>query len=492
MEFIDYIALVGLFISGWVYIALANEEKQKGVDSFFYNSHTTKSNRYGTSMAAASTSLATVVLFFITGVGHFGVFLLWCGVSYFAGQVLLLWTIKSAKIETSQLTTVSDFWSDVTSTSVTPKIFTLLTATSFVFMLFLELYIGSQILTFFFDSKDSIITFFCFILLLLLVAVYVLRGGMHAVFKSDLWQYTLMVIAVLVIGFCTLIYTSETEVLVDLTSLATLEIDNFELILFLIWVTIQNLTLPFTQLSSWQRLASMKNVDCAISGLKKIAIGFIILWLAPVVALLVLKSSGLQFGNIEDFFNFFRDSENIFIYFSFALIFIGFSSALFSTADSAFIATLLAFTDKNTFLKTVERKNKGEITRILTIFVLTLVAVESLLFYVFEVQVGNAYLSVVYVIFSQLSLIAPHMIIVMYRKLRGLPNLILSKVQDATIACSLILCWTLLFYLNFYGLDWGLNQNNSVIVGSLLGMLFSGGALAFSITVQAQQITLEK
>jgi Na+/proline symporter len=491
MVFIDVIALGMLMVSGYVYISLTKSEKTFSLDEFFYHSHKTTSRKYGASVAAASTSLATVILFFITGVEQYGIFLLWCGITYFLGQIGILFLLKESKVRTTQLTTVADFWLDFSKCRMSSLIVAILTALAFIFMLFLELFIGSEILSYYLgDSQLSSLLSFLF--LIIIVAAYVFRGGMYAVFKSDLWQYTLMLIAMIVLAICSLLYTMPLAPPKEGVFSVLTANDETELILFLIWVTIQNLTLPFTQLSSWQRLASTSSVDSAYSGIKKIAFGFSLLWLLPVLSMLLFMYYGKTFSNIAELFDFFRNSNNLIIYISYAIIFVGFSSALFSTADSALIACTLSLTDKSTFRSFVESKTIESTRKYILMFVFLLMSVETFLFSVFSDQASDEFLSIVFVIFSQLSLISPLIVYVFYKKIKGNSNKQLGVVSDVVISVGLIVGWLTLFYFNFFGpqIDFSfwdpkfkLSQNLSIIMGSLIGFILSVSFLVIAIIV---------
>lgn len=449
MGFIDIVGLFFLAVSAYVFLSLTTTTESVKLDSFFFNSHATKSRRYGASVAAASTSLATVIVFFITGVEQYGVFLIWCGITYFLGQYSVIIVLKKSKIQTAKLTTIADFWLSFSSGKISSRLISGLTIMAFLFMLFLELFIGSQILTYYLQDYSFTLSLICFLSLLLIVAVYVFRGGMFAVFKSDLWQYTLMLISIITIGFVSIVYVlSLNDASPEWARIYEIK-DAPELSLFLIWVTIQNLTLPYTQLSSWQRLASSESVDSAMIGLKSISKGFLALWVLPVLSMLLLQVYGVQFTDIAEFFDFLRQSNQLVIYLSFAIIFVGFASALFSTADSALMACALSVSDRSTFRNYLEKRSFNESKKLILVFIFLLIILEVALFIIFSQQALQSFLSVVYVIFSQLSLIFPLISYALYFKIMHNKDIALTNTQDYLISSGLFFGWLSLFYFIF-------------------------------------------
>jgi len=483
MGLIDYVALTFVLVSAYIFMSLTRSDQPFRLNTFFFNAHLTNGKKFGASVAAASTSLATVVVFFITGVEQYGIFLVWCGITYFTGQFGLLYLLKKGNIESSNLTTLSDFWLSYSKGKISAKVISFLTIFAFSFMLFIELFIGSQILNYYLEGESIWLRLLSFILLLLIVSVYVFRGGMYAVFKSDLWQYILMLISIIALAFVSFTYAiSVSDTPPSWSSVYEIN-DNLELTAFLIWVTIQNLTLPFTQLSSWQRLASTDSVETALKGLRDISTGFLILWILPVISMLLFKAYGIQFSNISQFFDFLRNSNELLIYVSFAVIFVGFTSALFSTADSALIACALSLSDKSTFKDIFSNRTYKESKFIILLFIGLIIILESFLFYAFSNQATSSFLSIVYVVFSQLSLIAPLTGYIIYNVVKRNRIYVLSKLQDTVIAIGLVSGWLTLFIFNFYGNRYHLNSNLSIMLGSFVGMAISGSLLAFSILV---------
>ncbi|MCW8093388.1 hypothetical protein [Alteromonas sp. ASW11-130] len=499
MEMIDILAILLLCISAYAFMSHSRRPKdldlslQQGgnkaaFDWFFFNKHSENSDNFGMSMAAASTSLATVIFFFITGIEKYGLFLFWCGISYLLGQFIFLRIMKRSSDNTNELSTVSDYWFLSTGGKYTSRAISLISFSALLTMLFLELFIGSQILTFYIEEKTFLSNILAFGFLLFVVVFYVSSGGMGAVFKSDSWQFKLMILSLaflLISAIFTFLFRTTGTIESDILD------KNYdaEVFVFVIWVTIQNFTLPYTQLSSWQRLASTESVTEAQVGLKNVITGFLILWIVPVVALTLFYISGVKFSNVSDFFNFFRLSENLFVYFSFAVLFAGFSSALFSTADSALIASVLSISDRSTFQNRILMAPKAKFKAIAVSGVILISIIQLALFTLLYKQATESFLPIIYTIFSQLAIFFPHIFWVIGVRQKSAGQ-VLSSSFDLINAIGLIFSWLIFLAISIYGPNYfEISHTMATLTGSLISILFSSLTLVFSRIIEGEVST---
>ena len=211
--------------------------------------------------------------------------------------------------------------------------------------------------------------------------------------------------------------------------------------------------------------------------------GFLALWVLPVLSMLLLQVYGVQFTDIAEFFDFLRQSNQLVIYLSFAIIFVGFASALFSTADSALMACALSVSDRSTFRNYLEKRSFNESKKLILVFIFLLIILEVALFIIFSQQALQSFLSVVYVIFSQLSLIFPLISYALYFKIMHNKDIALTNTQDYLISSGLFFGWRSLFYFIFFGVNYNLSPNLSTIVGSLIGLSISSVTMIVAITI---------
>ena len=274
---------------------------------------------------------------------------------------------------------------------------------------FSEFYIGSEIIYYYVGTDSSWAKVAGFAFIVAVVVAYVRFGGMSVVLKSDRWQYSLMVAACALLVLFAILYrgpdpSGEIESLID--SFPSVQVTPLHLMVFLAWIGLQNITLPFTQLSSWQRLAAMKSVDTALAGFRAVGLGFFALWLLPVVALLLLAAKGAVITDVASLFDTIKSMDNFLVAAMYAIIFVGFASALFSTADSAMIALELSMSES------VSKGSAEDLSlarsKLNTITVA--IALALIIAYHFaEAKIFDNFLTIIFVLFSQLAIIASHM-----------------------------------------------------------------------------------
>jgi Na+/proline symporter len=433
MVFGDILASIGLAISAIVFVGLAFDSRSDklAVEEYLLFSHTGTSREFGPSFAAASTSLATVIIFFLSTSQLYGPFLFWCGFTYFSGQALFLYLMKEAELKTSELSTNADYWLSFAQAPVSAFMIGLMTISSFVLILFVELYIGSVIVNYYFSDIGLLGKAISFLLLGAIVIAYVKLGGIKVVFKTDGWQLRLMVLSMLVFILFAVFSVPINDESENLSpQLLNFSASNVEIFLFCAWIAIINFTLPFTQLSSWQRVAAMKSPKEAWSGLLKTAPQFLLIWMLPVLALMVLNSKGYSLTSLPLLFDAMRSPGGAISGLLYPLLFVGFASALFSTADTAMIAVQLAVSDKSTFGSKLIAKKGSDLRRSLLWFTGLLVFCLAVLFGLAESKIDKWFMPIVFAIFSTLGVIAPQLLFGLIYAKKGIYKYKLSRFGD--------------------------------------------------------------
>jgi Na+/proline symporter len=108
-------------------------------------------------------------------------------------------------------------------------------------------------------------------------------------------------------GIYTLIFVltipaRETSDPITMPSVFTVNATLGEVLLFWGWIAVLNFTLPFTQLSSWQRLAATTSVSEAWKGLLRTIPAFLTVWLIPVFAFVLLATKGYTIQDLSGLF----------------------------------------------------------------------------------------------------------------------------------------------------------------------------------------------
>ena len=518
MVFGDLLALFGLAISCTIFYFLAREGRPKKltVAQHLLADRTVRSRDFGLTFAAASTSLATVLIFFIQMSSAFGLTLLFCGITYLLGQMFFLALVKKSNLDTSHLTTNADFWLAMTKDRSVAITISILTITSFVTILFVELYVGSSIVKYYIDlfsvsesgvphqgaiTSDQITTStplaapLAFAAIGLLIILYVRLGGLNVVIRTDAWQLRLMLASMGAL----ILFAIFTPAIVpaaaagDATAAAATEATDWSqlfafsaswnsVIVFWLFLAILNFTLPFTQVSSWQRVAASKDIGEAWMGFLKSIPAFLTLWLVPVIALVILQVKGYSISSLEGLFDAMRSSEDGFIEgILYPIMFVGFASALFSTGDTALIALQLSLADNTTFGENLATKDEVALRRVLIWGSVAVIAVLAGIFAIAEANVGNWFMPLVYAIFGQLAIAAPCLIYVLRRASVGKRGASLTQTGSRFCVVGLLLGWaTIIVATVLKGLE-QLPQQYTQEVATFIGIAFSLAGLLLGL-----------
>lgn len=407
----DIVAIGGMLVSVVMFVIMASSRTRKAlsIESVLLADRSANSSQFGASFAAASSSLATVLIFFLNTSVQFGYLLFWCGATYLFGQIVFIRFLKDkVKIQTSEMTTNADFFLGKTGSIFSSRVIAFLTFFTFLAILFLEIYIGSEILRYYIGLSSNVAQLIAFTLLGLVVISYVRLGGLRVVFKTDVWQLLLMSLAcIALLIFAFLQPASENQA--AQRSYFEFAATGNDVIWFMAWILVVNLTLPFTQLSSWQRLAATKSTKEAYEGLIKTIPQFSIIWFIPVIAFIILNAKGLQFGSLSDVFDSVKAIDPTIAVALFPLIFVGFASALFSTADTALVALQFSISDRATFGPVIAGKSERRIGTIYLVMTSAIVALLGALYALAE-SYQSWFMPLIFIVFGQLTIIAPQLI----------------------------------------------------------------------------------
>ncbi len=447
MTIADWTALIGLLLSGTVFVLLASRAK---ITSFSLLGYTladkqVTGQQYGASFVAASTSLATVILFFLSTIQTYGITLLWCGTTYLVGQYFFVRFVRNKEVIKEDVRTIADLWYYTVRSKTNSRLITALTVTSFLIILFVELYVGSIILSYFFASVTGYAKIISFLTIGIIVILYVRLGGLRAVMQTDGWQLRLLIIAV--VALLLFSFISQNNNIPTIPEITSFTSDWTNVFIFWFWILVLNFTLPFTQLSSWQRVAACKSGEEVWNGFKSHIVQFLMVWFLPVIAFAILSAKGLNFGVLDDLLLALKSEGGIAEGILYPLIVIGFGSALFSTADTALIALTTSFADTNTFKKKLESLSVDKLKNLISISSFAIMIILTIIYGIAEANVGEWFMPMIYNIFGQIAIIAP-LIIYSLINLESEP-IHLSKTGNFIISISILLAWLLILFSTY-------------------------------------------
>lgn len=482
MTFSDVTVLTALALSVVVFYLLASRARGESLTVLGYTlaDRQIGQREFGASLVAASTSLATVLLFFLSTANYYGLVLLWCGLTYFLGQAIFLKYVTGKPLLGRDIRTISDLWYGTILSPLNARLITAITVSSFLIILFVELYIGSIILTYFIRPMvPAYADALGFAFMSLLVIGYVRIGGLRGVMQTDQWQLKMLLAAVLALALFALIAVPQPAASGATPWYFALQAGPKEIILFCVWILILNLTLPFSQLSSWQRVAAAKSPEEVWAGFKSHAKFLLFAWIVPVLAFVYLVSRGYVFGDVTQLFQALRSAGGITDGILYPIIVVGFGAALFSTADTALIALGTALADNNTFRGPLERMSEKRLRGAFTVFALLTLGVLTVVFAIAEADVGAWFIPLIYAIFGQLVVVAP-LVLYSLRRIGDAPKEI-SSLGSYLVAAGLLVGWVVIMVAVF------IDQNQGTYIWSQLAapasFLISGGFLLLGVAV---------
>ena len=447
MSFSDVTALTALFLSGIVFYILASRSKGERLTVLGYTLADRKidHDRFGASFVAASTSLATVLLFFLSTASFYGVVLLWCGLTYFLGQMIFINYVSGKQLLTKDIRTISDLWFNCIESSLISRIITAVTISSYLIILFVELYIGSVIVTYFlkpFLPNLSGVLGFAFVSII--VIGYVRIGGLRAVMETDRWQLKLLVTSVVALFLFSVLVPEGVGPLREVQRRSFFHVDASlkDCICFCLWILVLNLTLPFSQLSSWQRIAAAKSGSVAKKGFRTHRRHLLFVWIIPVISFVLLVSKGFGFKDVTGLFDSMKTAGGLSSGVLYPLVVLGFGAALFSTADTALIAFGTSLADENTFLSRLETYSEKKLRRSFTIFAAITLCLLAIIYYLAEADIGSWFIPLIYAIFGQLTVIAP--LILYCLIVADQPRRKLTMWGEILVAVGIFLSWGLI------------------------------------------------
>lgn len=466
------LALLLLVVIFFILHAYRARGKELTVESHMLAGRTTNKKMFGASFVVTSTSLATVLMFFLLQSELYGLILLFAGLTFLLGQWFFLSRINLSKVETKDMTSNADFWLNFSKGKKSAVAISLISFVSFLIIFFVELYIGSVILGNYFGFLGQSGAFLAFMFLGLLTIIYVQMGGFKAIIKTDFYQATLVFLAVLGILIFSILLPSQSggNYINDLFNFTA---SSSEVITLLIVLFFLNFTIPFSQVTFWQRIASSPSKKEAFKGFKKYIPLFLFIWLVPVISFKLLNAKGFAFDSIGSFFTLIQSTGGLSEFILFPIIFVGLAAALFSTADSALIAIQFSLVDNTMFKSRFDNLSRKSSRNVLVGASLIIVILLSLIYYLAESQLASWFVPLIFAIFGVLVVVSPLIIFGLIKSQKN-EDIRLTRTSDSLIATGLYIGSISVLATTFIAVQLGsatLSQL-ATLVGIVISLLF--------------------
>lgn len=382
-------------------LGISASRRIKSAEDYLLAGRKLKGVLFQHTFAASTTSLATVLVFFVTTGRLYGWVFLVNLLTFLLGQYLFFKIGQKAAVDLGEFTTISRFGLEHSNSRLTFWTIRVLTVSSFVGILAIEILLGVSIFTYFVGIPNAeIIGFLCISLLMLL---YIAVGGFAAVADSDSWQFRLMMAAVgcLLAYFVFFLVPHESW---SWSRFIQPTATKFQILTLILNAAVVNLTLPLCQLSSWQRFASTGSWEVLEREFKKGLWKTFYIWGGFIVFSWGLAGAGYELQQITGLFDVLRDPGGLSALFLYPVVFAGLASALLSTADSAAVAVVFEVGDKGL----LESGGAWKHYRLrYATYCVILFIVLGLGYWALHSQLQKYFVHLIFVLFSQLIVLFP-------------------------------------------------------------------------------------
>lgn len=356
------------------------------------------------STAATYSAFATVFFWFVVIGGIYSYWLFLIPLALYFGNVFFISFVKRSGTKIEDHQTIGSYLRAASKDRWLQRSADLIIFIAVFSALVVEINIGSEIFSGILPGVPGGQLFFVALFSLLIIG-YILIGGYRAVIVSDGPQLVFTVLGALAFILFVVVYLTPTTTPVQYLYAPSVSAVN--LAAFLISVFVVQFLGPLCQLQNWHRISSAQNAGEALNAHRQGALLGAGLWTLMVIGTLVLNAKS---GGSVQFPVLFEKMEQAGVVSAFGLyplVFVGFVTAMLSTADSAIFAVYYFLYDA------IQR----HCARTGTYFVPTyktnllvgscIFAVILTIYVLFQTRIHDLTISIIYFLFNQLLVLYP-------------------------------------------------------------------------------------
>ena len=451
----EMLCIIGLIVSASVFYWHARlvSQRKLGLDGFMLANKELNKNQFGHTFSASSYSLGMMVPFLLINSKIFGIFILVSPLTFVAGYIFFTWVIKNSNIDLDDCRTLSDIIYKIYPNKTIAKLITCITITSYVMLLFIEIYTGTCILTVFLGEHLGFQTI-AFFLIGIVSLLYVLLGGMVSLVITDKYQLLMAMFAVFSIFVFGLLAPSLSPIAMSniMTGITNYTADTVSMAWFLIWLAFINFVAPFTQLVCYQRLSATSSKDASWKGIIKGSRKLLLMLLLTVFGFMLLHLKGYEIKGLNDFFLLVKNGDLFSRIVLFPILITGGLSMIFSSTDIAIIAIFYALSDSNTFKEKFNNLDDVQLRKTLKIFTIIILAVLTVIYWLQYAGMQSWLMPLIYTTCSQLAILAGIPIYFIYklkREGRFIP-IKATRKNSLILFGSISFSWALLFVGGYF------------------------------------------
>ncbi len=336
---IAYIAILS-FAVYCIFTGFRHFKQNSDYAEYFLARRSLGSAENSASYVARTTSLATVMTFFLSFASREGVYILFAPITVVVGIVIFTRLMGRFKPKNTDFSSIYDYLGDYYSDKTLSIVVVSISVFSIFIILLIELYVGTSILNIFIPDTTHK-NLLSLAIVGMLVFSYVAFGGLRSVVSTDRMQFRAMVIFIVLglVSVATQIIDLQTS---DLFPRPAISYEKSIIILpipLLLNIAFVNFFLIPSLYSTWQMRFATHDNPSFIKGIFKGAFTVLLMWTTfTVIGLLMAKKFGPLPVSLGEIAMLLRDSGTILdSYVVFPVLVVAAFAALLSTADSGIV-----------------------------------------------------------------------------------------------------------------------------------------------------------
>jgi hypothetical protein len=435
---VSFISILGILGTGVFFLMYANKKEilNPSLDQYLLADRKINKKDFAGSFTASGISLGGWIIYFISCHKIYGWLMLIGPVFYVITNIIFLMVLKKINPIQMNYRTVSELWFAVFPCKFIAKCISIMSAMACLFLFFVEVHVGSAILYILFP-KYVLFKHLSFFFIGLTVLAYAYRGGYLTVVKTDGLQLILICGASLALCILAIYIPTQDGYSHNMINrLFTYQQPDDLVGIFVAWVIMNNICGCLVEPTALQRINAAKDVKEAFLGLLRSLWRFVLLLSILLFSFMLIYVKGYDYNNLEEFLYIVENQTGIFKFIIYPVIVVGFSAALFSTADTNAIAVIYNICDKNTFANIFEKNRFQQrfFFKKLMIWVFgSIVLLMTILHYVMETKFGAWITPALFILWGILSMLAPLNIYALYRLANKLPVIQASILQKTNL-----------------------------------------------------------
>jgi Na+/proline symporter len=461
------LAFTVLSLLFFFYLGYQNSTSAETADEFWFSGRELDSTSQFFTWFASVVAFSSGILYYMQVVERWGYAVYFASIlSYIFGLLIAVFVALKSKVDFSKFRTVGGLVEGEGNRPKSGVLIDWLNFFSAMALVYIEIGIGVKIFSLLFKEPNLVLEMIMFASLAAIPFFYIRMGGFTAIVRSDVWQGILILIGLTAFLFYFLFWEGILSFPKPRWFAPTPSVGSNELLIYVVFAWLVNVTSIVPQAGLWQRLASVRQSEHSLFMRWLVpaaaVCGAMLVFFAYVLVASFILASGGGASSIGDVVRPILGGGDVAVEFIFPLVFVGFVAAMISSADSAALSAIMSVYGRRDVTNIGSDTWLMRRSKSLRTLLVSLGFLFAIHLYVETIGpgFGEIFLPAIFFLFSQLSIVAPVFVASIYvpKRLRS----------DLTIFVSVAIAWIVLLSATFtetFGK--GLEGN---LVGAIFGL----------------------